>query len=310
MRNFLTAFLVFCFWSVFALWFHQTQSEKICDDCTTPHIITVENINIPDSELTKVNSTFQKKENISPKKNYNGFVVFDEANNPIFQFSEGFITNSKDGNVVIPKSANSFKDSIYNFLNKNQGKEVIIRIKHLGSETNFGALRGNQIKTILTNFGVNPDKISIETITSNYTYNLENKTYNKGVSMIFRDISEDRISSIENNIANKTLYSYFAQKGFKPDRTLQAYVIELKNYLNKYPTKKVIITGHTDAVGSPEANNWFGAERAKNVIKYFASQGIEKTKFTSQSKGQTEPIATNATSEGRAKNRRIEIKIQ
>ena len=84
----------------------------------------------------------------------------------------------------------------------------------------------------------------------------------------------------------------------------------MRNYLSKYPLKKVLVTGHTDAVGSPEANEWFGAERAKNVTKYFVSQGIDKNKITSLSKGQTQPIATNATSEGRAKNRRIEIKIQ
>ena len=212
MRNFLTAFLVFLFWSVFALWFHQTQSEKICDDCTTSHIISVDKNNIQDSEQTKVNITPSKKEIIKPEKTYNGFTVFDESNNPIFQFPEGFITNSGNGNVVIPKSTESFKDSIYNFLNKNQQKEVVIKAKHLSSETNFGTIRGNQIKNILTGFGVNPDKISVETIEFDYTYDQENNTYNNGVSMIFRDISEEKISAIENNIANKTLYSYFAQK--------------------------------------------------------------------------------------------------
>ena len=310
MRNFLTAFLVFLFWSAFALWFHQTQSEKFCDDCATAHIITTKKNSIPEPKEEIVDEIIPKKSENLPVETYEGFVIFDEFINPVYQFSEGFITNSNNGNVIIPKSISSFKDSIYNFLNNNQQKEVVIKAKHLNSETDFGTIRGNQIKNILTDFGVNPDKISVETIVSDYTYNTENNSYDKGISMVFRDISKDKLSSIENNIANKTLYSYFAQKGFKPDRTLQAYTIELKNYLDKYPNKKVIVTGHTDAVGSPEANDWFGAERAKNVIRYFISQGIGKDKFTSLSKGQTEPIATNSTSEGRAKNRRIEIKIQ
>ena len=312
MRNFLTAFFTFLIWSVFALWFHQTQSEKICDNCATAHKIStdINNNNSDSKEINTEDLSKQNKEQIQPVKTYKGFTIFDESNNPIYQFSQGFITNATNGNIVIPNSITSFKDSIYNFLNRNQLKEVVIKAKHLSSETNFGTIRGNQIKKILTDFGVNPDKISVETMVSDYSYNSENNLYDKGISMFFRDISEDRISSIENNIANKTLYSYFAQKGFKPDRTLQAYAIELKNYLDKYPSKKVHVTGHTDAVGSPEANEWFGAERAKNVVKYFASQGINKAKFTTQSKGQTAPIATNATSEGRAKNRRIEIKIQ
>ncbi|MGB0891608.1 MAG: OmpA family protein [Flavobacteriaceae bacterium] len=310
MRNFLTAFLVFLFWSAFALWFHQTQSEQFCDECATSHITSPKKNSITEPKKEIVEEVIPKKSENLPVKTYEGFVIFDESNNPIYQFSENFITNSNNSEVIIPNSITSFKDSIYNFLNNNQLKELVIKAKHLNSETNFGTIRGNQIKNILTDFGVNPDKITVESVVSNYSYNSTDNTYNKGISMFFRDISKEKISDIENNIANKTLYSYFAQKGFKPDRTLQAYTIELKNYLNKYPNKKIIVTGHTDAVGSAEANEWFGSERAKNVVKYFVSQGIEKNKFTSLSKGQTEPIATNATSEGRAKNRRIEIKIQ
>ena len=312
MRNFLTAFLVFLFWSVFALWFHQSQSEKICDDCAVSHTYAIQKDNFIESDKTIITTT---KEKIKPKKTYKGFVIFNEQNNPIFQFSDSFITNSLNGNVVIPKSVTSFKDSIYKFLNSNQQKEIVIKAAYLKSEldkngTNFGELRGNNLKSILTKFGVNSDKISLEPFISDYSYNSKENTYNKGISMFFKNISLDKISSIENNITNKTLYSYFAQKGFKPDRTLQAYAIELKNYLTKYPTKSVLVTGHTDAVGSTEDNEWFGLERAKNVVKYFVSQGIDKTKFTTQSKGHTIPIATNTTFEGRAKNRRIEIKIQ
>lgn len=311
MRNFLAAFLVFLLWSLFALWFHQTQSEKFCDDCATTHYIKQENDNTKPSTTNKVDD---KPISTAPKEDslitHDSFVVLDENNSPIFQFREGFIINSENDNVIIPNSIETFKDSIYNFLNNNQQKEVVIRAKQLTSEVNFGVNRGNQIKNLLTDFGVNPDRVSVETEISEYSYDKESKNYLNGISMLIKDISKDKLSSIENNIANKTLYSYFAQKGFKPDRTLQAYAIELKNYLEKYPNKTVIVTGHTDAVGSAEANEWFGAERAKNVVKYFASQGIDRNKFTTQSKGHTQPIATNATKEGRAKNRRIEIKIQ
>ena len=57
------------------------------------------------------------------------------------------------------------------------------------------------------------------------------------------------------------------------------------------------------------ANDWYGMERAKNVKQYLVSQGIDGSRLFASSKGELEPIESNATLEGRRKNRRIEIKI-
>lgn len=69
------------------------------------------------------------------------------------------------------------------------------------------------------------------------------------------------------------------------------------------------IVGHTDNVGSDESNLAFGAARAKSVAKILTANGIAAARITSSSKGESEPVATNDTEEGRHQNRRVVITV-
>ena len=83
-----------------------------------------------------------------------------------------------------------------------------------------------------------------------------------------------------------------------------------KNAAKQYDKAiKVLITGHTDNVGKPEKNLDLSKRRAENFKKILEGKGIDGNRVTAIGKGQTEPIATNKTKEGRAKNRRIEVSI-
>lgn len=79
--------------------------------------------------------------------------------------------------------------------------------------------------------------------------------------------------------------------------------------------KRVVVTGHTDNVavsGGQYRDNWeLGAARAASVVREITASGVlPKAELVATSKGDTEPIASNDTEEGRAKNRRIEIEIE
>ena len=78
----------------------------------------------------------------------------------------------------------------------------------------------------------------------------------------------------------------------------------------KYPTKKVYIEGHTDNLGYYQNNLIVGLQRANILKNYFISKGIESTKIITSSKGESEPIATKGTIEGRAINRRIKVTLK
>lgn len=84
---------------------------------------------------------------------------------------------------------------------------------------------------------------------------------------------------------------------------------KLVKLLKENPNIKVIITGHTDNVGSPENNKILSEQRANSVKEYLKQQGINGNIITTKGMGDTKPIADNLTEEGRRKNRRIEIEI-
>lgn len=79
--------------------------------------------------------------------------------------------------------------------------------------------------------------------------------------------------------------------------------------LNKYSNSTVMVSGHTDSTGSAEYNLNLSRERAQSVASYLQGQGIKSTRFEVLGLGSSNPIASNDTANGRAQNRRVEIKI-
>jgi len=84
---------------------------------------------------------------------------------------------------------------------------------------------------------------------------------------------------------------------------------ELVAYLNRKDDERIEIGGHTDNVGKPAANILLSMERAKSVMTYVITKGIDAARLTAKGYGSSIPVASNVTSEGKAMNRRTEIKI-
>jgi outer membrane protein OmpA-like peptidoglycan-associated protein len=75
-------------------------------------------------------------------------------------------------------------------------------------------------------------------------------------------------------------------------------------------TAQLTVTGHTDSVGSDAYNQKLSDRRAHSVVEYLISQGVPRSEFVSVSgAGESHPVADNKTADGRALNRRTEIKI-
>lgn len=295
MKRFFQAFLWFLVLAFIAYLFRYFIGEKICGVCQT-------HTNEAKQEQIKTNPTAIQK--------LSSFAITDVNGKTVFNFPSNFIINSANGKVHIPEDMQSFKDSIFNFLNKNQGKELMITAKYLQSEGEpRGVDRANFLKNVLVNAGINPNRIIPKAVMSDYSFDSKGN-YADGIAMIFNTISQEAEEVFEKSISNKILYADFGAVAFKPDRNLQAYAFELTNYLHKYTDKKVTITGHTDDVGSTSGNYKFGLKRANNVLNYLVSQGIDTKRIKAFSKGETAPIASNKTEEGRAKNRRITIKVK
>ena len=79
--------------------------------------------------------------------------------------------------------------------------------------------------------------------------------------------------------------------------------------MSQNPQITIDIEGHTDSDGSDEMNQALSQRRVDVIFDYLVSQGVDPTRLTKQAYGEARPIADNATAEGRAKNRRVEFRI-
>lgn len=86
-------------------------------------------------------------------------------------------------------------------------------------------------------------------------------------------------------------------------------LIRLAHYLLDNPNLVIHITGHTDSQGSEQYNQKLSEGRAKSVMDDMIKRGIAAERMTFSGKGESEPIATNETAEGREQNRRVEFEI-
>lgn len=84
---------------------------------------------------------------------------------------------------------------------------------------------------------------------------------------------------------------------------------QISTILNSYPEYKIEISGHTDNTGTAEINKKLSEQRARACRDYLISKGLAWSRVASRGYGQSKPIATNETQQGRATNRRVEFKL-
>jgi len=80
--------------------------------------------------------------------------------------------------------------------------------------------------------------------------------------------------------------------------------------LRNYPDSDVIVKGHTDSSGSEALNQRLSEERADRVRNYLVSEDVSPHRLTAVGFGESLPVATNDTPDGRTRNRRVEIEIR
>jgi len=84
---------------------------------------------------------------------------------------------------------------------------------------------------------------------------------------------------------------------------------QLASSLDKYPNSDILIVGHTDSVGTDAYNMDLSQRRAQAASAYLQSLGVPASRLQTAGRGESEPITSNDTDEGRQRNRRVEIAI-
>lgn len=99
----------------------------------------------------------------------------------------------------------------------------------------------------------------------------------------------------------------FDRSTVKPEaaRILDRLVV----FMNENKDKRAALAGYTDNVGSEAYNQALAERRVASVRDYVVTKGVESSRISGQGFGESKPIADNKTADGRAKNRRVEIKV-
>ena len=108
--------------------------------------------------------------------------------------------------------------------------------------------------------------------------------------------------------------TYAADAFFDFDKAIvkpegKAKLDELVNALSGLDTEVIVAVGHTDWIGTDKYNQKLSERRANAVKAYLVSKGVPAEKIFTEGKGKKQPIASNKTREGRAKNRRVEVEV-
>jgi outer membrane protein OmpA-like peptidoglycan-associated protein len=121
-----------------------------------------------------------------------------------------------------------------------------------------------------------------------------------------KDVPLQPIRVGQSIILKNVFYAYNSWELMEQSRIELNKVIQM---MKENPSLKIEISGHTDNSGTPEYNLGLSDRRAASVTEYLSTHGVSTERMTARGYGLTRPLATNETEEGRATNRRTELKI-
>lgn len=151
------------------------------------------------------------------------------------------------------------------------------------------------------NYGIRVEK-------KDYLFHSEN--FNIPLATDYQEIEKDialKKISVGESIILKNIFFDYDKATLRPES--EAELDRLYNYMVDIPTMKIELSGHTDSDGSDTYNQKLSENRAKSVVDYLVKRGIPAGRMVAVGYGESKPIDSNETPEGKQNNRRTELKI-
>ena len=273
----------------------------LCCNCATP--------NKPEVLISKQVSTAVQSDFIIDGNN------FSHKNKGSFDFK------NSDFNTITPinDSINYGIEKLKSFLIKNE-QRISITGYALASEKNssafenLGMARANNVKNYFVSKGISSDLIDINGIVKEELLEKEATIYGP-ISVSVAEVSAETPSidwaGVKTKLNANPLILYFNTGQASIDLSVsdRKKITEITRYLDNVDGAKLDVVGHTDNFGDATKNTKLGLNRANFAKNYLVNNGISIEKIAASSQGPNQPIADNATKQGKSKNRRVEVKI-
>jgi outer membrane protein OmpA-like peptidoglycan-associated protein len=181
----------------------------------------------------------------------------------------------------------------------------------------LGLARANAVKNYFVSTGIPSKKINTYGELDNNMKPDNNNIYYGPVSFSVStlndtDLNEDNaVITIGNNLREQPLVLYFdvAETSLNLTENQRHKIANLSRYIDKVEDAMIQIIGYTDNTGDRHSNIKLGQHRADFIKRYLVGNAIPESRIQASSQGPDNPIATNDTEEGRAKNRRVIVTI-
>ncbi len=281
MRLFLM-FLVFLAFLLFGRWYFVCQVRGLCGEAVPV------DTRLPTLTLTDGDSVVLSG--------------FDH-----FAFTPGQVSPDLNDNNRL------FLDKAAEYLLRKGAKQLTItgvyRLDEEGARygfyENLGVARADEVRKMLMSRGILEERISLD-----HRIDSTNDLRRPLAFEAFSDDGRNRSLFTFTNMTFSDANFEFGSAEFRPGTPFIAYADSVKVFFDLNPEKLLTIVGHTDSIDTDQFNYRLGMDRARNARQYFVELGIDGARITVNSKGETMPVSTNSTEEGRQKNRRVEFVIE
>lgn len=263
-------------------------------------------------ELTADTNVSQPDTQPEPAKLPASFVVSDGSKN-IVDVKDVFKARDKQAQVFVsPALQSGAVTELANYLKTNKDRELNVVGIYGQNEINpskyadLGIARAEDIKTRLVALGIDGNRIKTSSeMRADYAA-VQDTMYD----CIAMNVAVTK--AIEKDITIEPRIIYFETGKSTIDLTpeLQAYIRNVKAYIQQKPDARIILTGHTDDVGAEDINQKLGLQRAEKTRTELTKIDIDANRVSLDSKGETQPLKPNNTADGRKVNRRCEIIVQ
>lgn len=257
--------------------------------------------------------------------------VEPEATSYPFAFGDGdyaynendnYNFNTSSSSILMPLSekVSAGIASLKTYLAANAGKVVSVTGYYTGEEANssafpnLGIARANVVKNHLVENGISSSQINTMGKLMNEMVAKDN-TFFGPIAYGISDKAEnadDELQALYDKITASPLVLYFntGEAAINLSAEQRQKVADISRYLDKVNGATAQVIGHTDSSGQRVTNIALGQERADFAANYLVQNGISSTKIMASSKGPDVPVASNATEEGKAKNRRTVVTLK